>query len=321
MTCACDCHTSSGTYKLRCSIDRHSSGVPGLPSCSPCAADEAVSAPAYLSLSTRELTQAPCIYPRCDDGSEHHEPILTFHTVCDSCRKQYAKVLHWLVMDYVTIKTSMASPMRRPKDGSKHVSPKAKSFGHPAEWASDAAALIADQLNELEHDLREHLDDGAAVYPRVLEMHRVVLAYAYITRHFDALCTHPAGQDYAENLVDLHGKMRSALGQTRFAEHLPIPCPTCDVKSLVRSVGEITCSHCKRVIREDQYPFLTRIVIDDLISSYDLEAQRALGAAMAADIEAVLALTHDTLLAELAHNQFTVCNSATSTTMPTALIS
>lgn len=38
-TCRCDCHSSAGVYKLRCSIDNGSSGVPGLPSCSPCSAD------------------------------------------------------------------------------------------------------------------------------------------------------------------------------------------------------------------------------------------------------------------------------------------
>lgn len=37
MTCRCVCHSSNGTYKLRCSIDRGSSGLPDIPSCSPCA--------------------------------------------------------------------------------------------------------------------------------------------------------------------------------------------------------------------------------------------------------------------------------------------
>lgn len=36
MSCSCDCHAGSGTYRLRCSIDSGSSGVPGVPSCSPC---------------------------------------------------------------------------------------------------------------------------------------------------------------------------------------------------------------------------------------------------------------------------------------------
>lgn len=34
--CACACHTSTGPHKLACTIDAGSSGVPGLPSCSPC---------------------------------------------------------------------------------------------------------------------------------------------------------------------------------------------------------------------------------------------------------------------------------------------
>lgn len=290
MTCRCVCHSSSGTYKLRCSIDTGSSGLPDIPSCSPCAY-EPVAATEPRRASRRELTQAPCVYPRCDDGTTEHEPILTVHVVCDSCRKQYAKVLHWLVMDYVTIKSSMASPVRRAKDGSKHVSPKAKTFGHPAEWASDAARKIAQLLNDLENDLRDHMGDEPPLNPFYPEVVLVQRAYQYVTAHFEDLVRFPLAADWWDVLIDLHGKMRSSLGQTRFVEHLPTPCPSCDVKSLVRSIGQITCSNseCGRVITEDQYPFLTRIVIDDLIRSYDLAAQYTLGEAMAADIEALLA--------------------------------
>lgn len=218
-----------------------------------------------------ERKQEPCVYPGCDDGHEDHDPRLTYNVVCNSCRRRYGKLLDWLLEDYVTIKAGMPRPAQRPGDGSKHMSPKAKSFGHPAEWPSDRAALIADQLNELEHDLREHLGDGAAVHPRVEEAHRVKRAYDYLTQnnHFDALCRHPAAGDYADNLTQLHSENRSRLGLTRFSQKLPVPCPSCDVAALVRSVGQVECSHCHRVIQEDQYPFLVRMVLDDLIDAYD----------------------------------------------------
>lgn len=215
------------------------------------------------------MTQAPCVYPRCDDGTEEHEPRLTFNVVCNPCRKRFGKVLDWLREDYVVIKTGLPSPARRPGDGSKHQSPKAKSFGHPAEWPSDRAALIADQLNELEHDLREHLGDGAAVHPRVEEAHRVKLAHEYLTRHFDALCRHPAIEDYAANLIEIHSQNRSRLGLTRLVQKLPTPCPQCSVAALVRSVGSIDCVECGYNVPEDKYPLLTRIVLDDLIRAYD----------------------------------------------------
>lgn len=274
MSCDCACHASSGSFKLRCTRDKGSSGVPGLPSCWPCDADQPIGRTPKVASDGR--VQEPCVYPGCDepfevDGQIMHEPRLTFNTICRGCRRRYWKLLGWLLEDYVTIKYGMPRPAQRPGDGSKHMSPKAKSFGHPAEWPSDRAALIADQLNELEHDLREHLDDGAAVHPRVDEIHRMKLAYDYLTRHnnFDALCRHPAAGDYAENLNQIHNENRSRLGLTRFAQKLPVPCPSCDVAALVRSVGQVECQSCHRVIQEDQYPFLVRMVLDDLIEAYD----------------------------------------------------
>lgn len=221
----------------------------------------------------------PCIYPRCDDGSEAHEPRFTYDTVCNSCRKRYGKLLGFVLMDYVTLKSSLGSPIRRPSDGSKHMAPKAKSFGHPAESDSDWAAMIADQLNELEHDLREHLSDGAAVHPRLLEVRRVQLAYNYLTNHFNDLCTHPAADDYAANLVEIHGKTRSRLGQTRFVQRLKTPCPSCDVVALVRSVGQIECGNdkCRRVIPEDHYLFWARILLDELVDAYDNNTPEMIG--------------------------------------------
>lgn len=215
--------------------------------------------------------QAPCVYPRCDDGSVRDEktPRLTRNVICNNCRKRYAKTLDWLVQDYATIKHELPAPARRPGDGSQHVSPKAKSFGHPAQWASDAARKIADSLNWAEDDLRDYRRDEPGVHPLVFEVHVVQRAYAYLTAHFEDLCTFPQAGDLAAYLTDLHGKMRSSLGQTRLAEHLPTPCPSCDVKALVRSVGQVECANCKRVIAEEQYPFLTRLIIDDLIKAYD----------------------------------------------------
>lgn len=270
MSCECKCHHYGPGSHVTCDVDRRSSGS-STPSCSPCDGATNVTRKITPLRAADGRVQAPCVYPGCDDGTEGDErtPRLTRNVICNSCRRRYGKVLGWLVMDYVVIKSAMPSPTKRPGDGSKYSSPKAKSFGHPAEWPSDRAAMIADHLNELEHDLREHLADGAAVHPRVLEAARVRLAYEYLTRHFDALCIHPAAGDYAENLADLHGKNRTLLGQTRMVEKLPTPCPTCGVAALVRSIGQIDCGGCHRVIEESQYPFLVRMVLNDLITAYD----------------------------------------------------
>lgn len=214
--------------------------------------------------------QAPCVYPTCDDGSpgEYRSPRLTYNTICGSCRTRYARLLGWLVQDYVTLRT-FPTLVHASNDGSKRVSPKAKSFGHPREEASDAAADLAQRLNWLEDDLRELNGDPPPAHPRTAEAHLVTSAYRYLTTHFDALCTHPAAADVAEHLLDHHARLRSLLGQTRLVQKLPAPCPTCDVAALTRSVGSIDCGNCGRHIDEDEYPFLTLIMLDRMIDAYD----------------------------------------------------
>lgn len=267
MTCGCACHTG-GTYKPTCTVDARSSGVPGLPSCSPCFGPEVARA-----------EQAPCIYPGCDDpyeidGLMVHIPALTKNTICGPCRTRYSKLLFWIIGDYDQIKRSMPSPARRPGDGSKHVSPKAKSFGHPAEWASDAARMIADRFNALEDDLREHRGERE-VLRRSIEVYRVSRSYDYITKRFDDLCTFPLADDWAGMLVDMHGKLRSALGLTRFAQHLKTPCPRCDHKTLVRTLDRIDCQNCSESIPEDHYQFWARMMLDEMIDAYDKQEAMA----------------------------------------------
>lgn len=297
--CDCRCHAYGSGSHVECDKDTGSSGS-SIRSCSPCdgagpqIASERSGAQRHRLRSVRKPAfdsarfvrdpgqrQEPCIYPRCDDGTpcepgEPPTPVLTQHRVCGACRKRFAKLLGWIVMDYVTIRGSLGAPRgrkyARSDGGQSQSSLKAQTFGHPAEADSDWAAMIADQLNELEHDLREQWHDGAAVHPRHSEADRVRLAYAYLTRRFDDLVLHERfGIDYAPMLIDLHGKTRSRLGQTRFGQRLPTPCPSCGVASLVRAVGEITCANerCGRVIAEKQYPFLARMVLDQVIVDYD----------------------------------------------------
>lgn len=214
---------------------------------------------------TRRLV-APCVYPRCDDG--HGDPELTGDGICDSCRRRYRRLLGWLAEDYVAVKTMMPAPVR-PAAGGRYVAASRRSYGHPAEWASDTAALIAYVLGWVEDGLRDTLGDEPPPHPRTVEAHRVEHALAYLTARFDALCVYPAALDTAVELVDLHALVRRSLGLTRFVQRLPTPCPDCGTAALLRSVGQIECGQCATVIREEHYPFLTRVVIDDLIRNYD----------------------------------------------------
>jgi hypothetical protein len=209
---------------------------------------------------------SPCLYPGCDDG--HDQPELTSDCVCSACRRRYRRLLDWIVEDYATVKTALPAPTRT-SSNSKLATTRARSFGHPAEWASDTASWIADILGWVEDGLRDELGDEPPLHPRAVEAHRVAAAYHYLTVRMNALCTYSAARDTAIELVDLHAQVRRTLGLTRFTQRLPTPCPNCDVAGLLRTTGRIECANCATVIREEHYPFLTRLVIDELITAYD----------------------------------------------------
>jgi len=217
-------------------------------------------------MATQMSLVSPCLYPGCDDG--HDQPELTGDGVCDACRRRYRRLFDWLIMDYATVKTALPAPART-SGNSKLAATRARSFGHPAEWASDTASLIAYHLNWVEDGLREELGHPPPLHLRAVETHLIARSHHYLTNHMNQLCTYSAARDTAIELVDLHAQVRRALGQTRFTQRLPTPCPNCDTAALLRTTGRIECGHCATVIREEHYPFLTRLVIDELITAYD----------------------------------------------------
>lgn len=206
----------------------------------------------------------PCVYPGCDVGEG--EPALTTQVMCDRSRRHYRRELDWIVMDYVTLKASMPMPVKR---GGQQRSSNLKSFGHPAEWASDQAAEIAQALNWIEDGLREHLKHEPPPHPFGDQNRLVDHAYKYLIDRFDDLCTYPAAGDSAEEVHDIHRRVRRLLGQTRFAQRLPTPCPSCDTAALVRTVDQINCEECGTVIREEHYEFMATVILDELINAYD----------------------------------------------------
>lgn len=206
----------------------------------------------------------PCAHPRCDDGYGNRR--LTTQTMCDPCRNHYRKQLDWLVLDYVTIKATLPAPT---SSGEKVRRSARQSFGHPREWASDRAALIAQVFNEHEDALRETLALKPSMNPHGNEARLINDAHRFLTDHFTDLCQSPDAADIAESISELHHQNRSALGLTRLARRLPMPCPDCETVALVQSVGQIDCHSCGRVVKEDLYPLLTRMALDTLIDEYD----------------------------------------------------
>lgn len=209
----------------------------------------------------------PCCYPRCDDGTGN--PHLTHLGICEPCQRRYGRVLDWLAMDYVTLRTQLPAPTGR---GQEPVSGSSREPGHPAEWASDTAALIAAVLNDVEDGLREHLGDDPPPHPGSSEPGRVAHAHRYLSPRVDKLAEYPGAEATATELTALHGRIRGALGQTRHRQPVAAPCPDCDLLTLYRTVDrstvdQIECEHCGRTITEQQYGLYARIVLDEALEA------------------------------------------------------
>lgn len=206
---------------------------------------------------------SPCKYPKCADI--HGDPQLTSLGMCEPCQRRFARLLGWLVMDWVNIATTLPTPARRAQE--RRVTQVV--YGHPAEWASDTAAEIGAILNESHDSLAEHLGETPPPHPGITEHLRVRAAWDYLECRIPQLAASDFAGDVAVDMRDLHGKVRSQLGLTRPRQLLPTPCPACELRTLYRSIDirfdSIDCGHCGHVIREEHYPFYTRMVLDTIL--------------------------------------------------------
>lgn len=211
------------------------------------------------------MSVSPCKYPKCAD--HNGDPELTTDGMCQRCQRRFARLLGWLVMDWVHLSTLLPTPTRRPQE---RVTRGRQVFGHPAEWASDTAAEIAAVLNEHHDALAEHLGQTPAPHQGVSEHRRVRAAWEFLECRIDRLAATDFGADVAVEMRDLHGQVRSRLGLTRPRQLLPTPCPACELRTLFRSVDayndSIDCGSCGHVIREEHYPFYTRLVLDTILA-------------------------------------------------------
>lgn len=208
----------------------------------------------------------PCVFPGCQNADG--DPELTTDTVCARSRNHYRRVLGWLVEDFVLIRDTMPKPV-------VHAGPKtraggSRTYGHPAEWASDKLREIADLLAGWEDNLREYLGHEPPT-TGTNELLRVNAAYRYLANWFDHLCTFPAAGDAATELDELHRGIRRALGGGPAAQHLPTPCPNCDLLSLFRTtiVGiddVIDCRSCGYKVPLEQYEFYTRLLLTEIVA-------------------------------------------------------
>lgn len=207
----------------------------------------------------------PCTYPNC--GGKDRDPELTNLGMCEPCQHRFARLLGWLVMDWVHLSTQLPTPSHGRKEERRTVN---RVYGHPAEWASDTVADIAAVLNATHDGLAESLSQKPA--PGMpSELSRVRNAWNYLECRIPELALYAGGEDAALEMRDLHGQIRSRLGLTRPRQILPTPCPSCELRgvlfrSIDRHTDSIDCGACGHVIREEHYPFYTRVVLDTLLS-------------------------------------------------------
>lgn len=212
----------------------------------------------------------PCAHPRCRD--QDGNPQLTQQTICDPCRTHLARQIDWLRDDYLTLKAFMPQPKTTDQIRSTRV-----QFGHPTEWASDMAYAIAKNLNRIEDDARADLGDppGFNIYT-AREIEVMKSAHHYISARLDRIIDTNAdtATDLADTVHDLHGTVRRTLGYNKQVQRLPgAHCPTCDAATLTRTVGQIDCESCGRIIPEKDYERLAHILawdaIDRVIQQYE----------------------------------------------------
>ncbi len=214
-----------------------------------------------------------CVYPRCigTDG----KPLLTTLGVCEPCRGRYRQLLSWLADDYAQLHIMLPAPVRR---GISVRSSSKESFGHPAEWASDEARHVATLLYQIEDALRLYRGVRQRDGWGIREVRLVHRALTYLVNCFDDLCTFPGAELAAEELTKWHYKLRAALGHTRRAEYLALPCPKCNLLKVAAAphTGRPFCEACGHRIRAEFVPSLTSFAVrivqtidDELVAAYD----------------------------------------------------
>lgn len=207
-----------------------------------------------------------CPYPGCRDLDGN--PRLTRDGICEASRRHYSTVIDRLVLHYVLLRATLPKPV--PPPGERVMRVVAKFYGHPSEWASDTCRSIADQLGLAHEGLADHLHHDGPPHEGHHEGRRVAVSHHFLTVRFHELCTYPAAGDTAEAFYDLDRDIRRGLGKTDPQRHLPVPCPRCELLTLVRSLDsdgtdEVICRACDHVIRAEHYGLWTRMLVDDML--------------------------------------------------------
>ncbi|MFE4459516.1 hypothetical protein ACFROC_19350 [Nocardia tengchongensis] len=137
----------------------------------------------------------PCTHPKCADS--HGDPYVTSLGMCEPCQTRFERLLCRLVVDWVNLSANLPTPART---GSRERRTTQQVYGHPAEWASDAAAQIASVLNETHDALADLLGETPPPHPAIAERLRVRSAWNYLECRIPQLALADFGGDTAAEM-------------------------------------------------------------------------------------------------------------------------
>ncbi|RVW06242.1 hypothetical protein [Rhodococcus spongiicola] len=172
--------------------------------------------------------------------------------------------IYWLILDWLNLTTTLPTPPRQPTTRTAPT----REYGHPAEWASDTAALIATTLHGWHEALAEHRNETPPPAPTTAESVRIRAAWHYLNPRTQQLLDYT--QDAETEIRELHTKIRTILGHNRPRHTIRTPCPRadCGLRTLTRTAGLgqdfILCEACGYTISAAEYPQLITATLDTL---------------------------------------------------------
>jgi len=176
-----------------------------------------------------------------------------------------------LALDWIHLHTQLPTPAHTQGRRAK-----TQEYGHPAQWASDKAAQIADLFHEWHDLMAEHRNETPPPPPTSAEKIRVTRAWKYLEPRIEQLVTIVEAEALKE-IPQLHHQIRNALGLNKPHEILPMPCPNshCGLKTMCRTINvgtdTIRCATCGYTVHDDpdgrNYQWLIRVCLDTLIDA------------------------------------------------------
>lgn len=174
-----------------------------------------------------------------------------------------------IALDWLHLNRTLPTPLR----GEHARRPAFREYGHPAEWASDLAARIANVMTEWHAALAEERNETPP-QTDTAEKTRVIKAWQYLEPRFDHL--HQLAEPEAfDEIREIHWEFKRRLGYTNPTYILPTPCPNdeCGHLALQRRVAVgtdlIECGACGYTVHEQHYPLFARMMLDLIIEQSD----------------------------------------------------